>query len=92
MPHVPFLVPGYGSQGGDAASVSAAFDGDGLGAVVNSSRGINFAYRQQPFVEQFSEDQWESAVEAATKQMIADLARGTPCDQLGSPSQPATDH
>ncbi|MEO1997424.1 MAG: orotidine-5'-phosphate decarboxylase [Planctomycetaceae bacterium] len=92
MPHVPFLVPGYGSQGGDAASVSAAFDGNGLGAVVNSSRGINFAYRQQPFVEQFTEDQWESAVEAATLQMIADLAHGTPCDQWGPPSQPTTDH
>ena len=82
MPHVPFLVPGYGSQGGDAASVSAAFDPQGFGALVNSSRGINFAYRQSPYDEQFGENQWEAAVEAATQQMIHDLADGTPCGQL----------
>ncbi|MEZ6147841.1 MAG: hypothetical protein R3B91_20905 [Planctomycetaceae bacterium] len=39
MPHVPLLVPGYGSQGGAAADVVGAFDVEGLGAVVNSSRG-----------------------------------------------------
>jgi len=46
MPATPLLVPGYGAQGGGAEDVAAAFDKDGLGAVVNSSRGIIFAYEQ----------------------------------------------
>jgi orotidine-5'-phosphate decarboxylase len=51
MPQSPFLVPGYGAQGGGAADVVHAFDKDGLGAVVNSSRGIIFAHEksQLPF-------------------------------------------
>lgn len=43
MPSVPFLVPGYGAQGGTAADVAGAFDEDGNGAYVNSSRGIIYA-------------------------------------------------
>jgi orotidine-5'-phosphate decarboxylase len=74
MPHVPFLVPGYGSQGGAAADVVAAFNIDGLGAVINNSRGINFAFRAKGYDEQFGPRRWEAAAEAATKQMIADLA------------------
>jgi orotidine-5'-phosphate decarboxylase len=73
MPHVPLLVPGYGSQGGTAADVAAAFDRDGLGAVVNSSRAINFAYRDKQYAETFGADRWEAAAEAATRKMIADL-------------------
>ncbi|MBT4867192.1 MAG: orotidine-5'-phosphate decarboxylase [Planctomycetaceae bacterium] len=82
MPHVPLLVPGYGSQGGTAADVAAGFSPDGLGALVNSSRGINFAFRSEPFASQFGEDNWEQAAEAATKQMIADLAEHTPAGAL----------
>lgn len=74
MPHVPLLVPGYGSQGGTAADVAAAFDNEGLGAVINSSRAINFAYRDKAYAEQFGPDRWEEATEAATRKMIADLA------------------
>lgn len=44
MPHAWFLVPGYGAQGGTAADVAGAFDANGLGAVVNNSRGIIFAH------------------------------------------------
>ncbi|MEX0727197.1 MAG: orotidine-5'-phosphate decarboxylase [Planctomycetaceae bacterium] len=73
MPHVPLLVPGYGSQGGTAADVAAAFDAQGLGALVNNSRGINFAFRQEPYRSQFSPDEWELAVAAATQKMIAEL-------------------
>ena len=79
MPHAPLLVPGYGSQGGTAADVAAAFDDEGLGAVVNSSRGIIFAYRKGPNAERFGPDRWEDAVAAATHDMIADLAANTPC-------------
>jgi orotidine-5'-phosphate decarboxylase len=74
MPHAPLLVPGYGSQGGTAADVAAAFDARGLGALINSSRAINFAYRAAPYAEQFGPNQWEAAAEAATRQMIAELA------------------
>ena len=42
MPHSLILVPGYGAQGGDEAAVRAAFNADGLGALINSSRGIIF--------------------------------------------------
>lgn len=75
MPHTQFLVPGYGSQGGTAQDVAAAFDSAGLGAVINSSRGIIFAHKRAPFAQQFGPLQWEAAVEAATRDMIADLGQ-----------------
>ena len=77
MPHAPLLVPGYGSQGGAAADVAAAFTPTGMGALVNNSRGINFAYRAAPYADQFGPRQWEAAAEAATRRMIADLAEFT---------------
>jgi orotidine-5'-phosphate decarboxylase len=83
MPGVPLLVPGYGSQGAGAGDVAAAFAPDGLGALINSSRGINFAYRREPYAEQFGESRWEEAIEAATVEMIADLAESTPAGGLG---------
>lgn len=43
MPHVPFLIPGYGAQGGKAADIAHGFLPDGTGALVNSSRGILYA-------------------------------------------------
>lgn len=73
MPHVPLLVPGYGSQGAGAGDVVPAFNSQGLGALVNNSRGINFAYEQSPYSQQFGPDHWEDAVEAATRQMIQEL-------------------
>ena len=82
MPHAPLLVPGYGSQGGAASDVAAAFTPTGLGALVNNSRGINFAYRAAPYAEQFGPRQWEAAAEAATRRMIADLAQCTPARSL----------
>lgn len=47
MPHTFFLVPGYGAQGGGANDVAYAFDKNGLGAIVNSSRGIMCAYKKE---------------------------------------------
>ncbi|HET6423933.1 MAG TPA: orotidine-5'-phosphate decarboxylase [Planctomycetaceae bacterium] len=85
MPHVPLLIPGYGSQGGTAADVAGGFDSAGLGAVVNNSRGINFAHRSGKFAVEFGEQRWEAAVEAATRQMIADLAAHTPAGKLTGP-------
>ncbi len=71
MPEVPFLVPGYGAQGGRAADVAGAFRPDGSGAVVNSSRGITCAFRPD-------DPDWEGAIVAATKATIADLAAHVP--------------
>ena len=47
MPHTFFLVPGYGAQGGGAQGLVGAFDANGLGAIVNSSRAIMCAYQKE---------------------------------------------
>ena len=73
MPSAPFLVPGYGAQGGTVKDVAKAFNPDGSGALVNNSRGIIFAHLKEPFKSQFGEARWQDAVESATKQMIAEL-------------------
>lgn len=57
LPHTFFLVPGYGAQGGGAKDVAPAFDKNGLGAVINSSRGIMCAYKKGDY----SEDQYAEA-------------------------------
>ena len=46
-PHTFFLVPGYGAQGGGADDVAPAFDKNGLGAIINSSRGIMCAWQKE---------------------------------------------
>lgn len=51
MPHTFFLVPGYGAQGGAADDVAPAFDENGLGAIVNSSRGIMCAWQKENCAE-----------------------------------------
>jgi orotidine-5'-phosphate decarboxylase len=66
LPEVVFLVPGFGAQGGGADDVRPAFRGDGLGAVVNSSRGVLF-----PFAPEAKD--WEAKVEAAAKATVAAL-------------------
>lgn len=83
MPHTWFLVPGYGSQGGTAADVAAAFDPQGTGAIVNNSRGIIFAHARSPYKERFGPAAWQEAVEAATRDMIDQLRAETPAGELG---------
>ncbi len=78
MPHTLFLVPGFGSQGGTARDVAAAFDAAGRGAVVNNSRGIIFAHALKPYSERFGAARWQEAVEAATRDMIEQLRAETP--------------
>lgn len=82
MPHAWILVPGYGSQGGTARDVAAGFDGAGLGAIVNNSRGIIFAHARREYSQQFGEARWQSAVEAATLDMIQQLRAETPAGHL----------
>ena len=82
MPHTLFLVPGFGSQGGTARDVAAAFDAHGFGAVVNNSRGIIFAHRAKPYCDRFGPARWQEAVEAATRDMIEQLRADTPAGRL----------
>jgi orotidine-5'-phosphate decarboxylase len=82
MPHVIFLVPGYGSQGGTAKDCAAAFDSQGLGAVINNSRGLIFAHAKKPYAEKFGAAKWQAAVEAAARDMIAELRAETTAGRL----------
>ena len=52
LPHTFFLVPGYGAQGGGAEDAKNAFDANGLGAIINSSRGIMCAWKKQGLTEE----------------------------------------
>jgi orotidine-5'-phosphate decarboxylase len=83
MPHTWFLVPGFGSQGGTAADVAAAFDDRGRGAIVNNSRGIIFAHSRAEYADRFGAAKWQEAVEAATRAMIDDLRSAVPALRTG---------
>lgn len=82
MQHTWLLVPGFGSQGGTARDVAGGFDEQGLGAVINSSRGIIFAHAREPYRDRFSPGGWQDAVAAATRDMIAELQAETPAGKL----------
>jgi orotidine-5'-phosphate decarboxylase len=69
MPHTPFLVPGYGAQGATAEDVKLCFDAQGLGAIVNSSRGIVYAYQREPYASRFGENDFAGAARAAAQDM-----------------------
>ena len=70
MPNQFFLVPGYGAQGAGAEEVRPCFNVDGMGALINSSRGINYAYLKGT---QYSENDFEDAAREATIEMKNDL-------------------
>jgi orotidine-5'-phosphate decarboxylase len=72
MPHTYFLVPGYGAQGAGAADVQACFNADGYGAIINSSRAIMYAYRQQAY-RTFGEERYPEASRAAVLAMREEL-------------------
>jgi orotidine-5'-phosphate decarboxylase len=82
MPHAWLLIPGYGAQGAAAADVAAGFDSRGLGAIVNSSRAIIFAHSRPEFRSPSRDDQWQKAIEAATREMIDQLRSDTPAGRL----------
>ncbi|MCC7084449.1 MAG: orotidine-5'-phosphate decarboxylase [Pirellulales bacterium] len=81
MPHAWLLIPGFGSQGGTAKGVAGGFDCDGLGAMINNSRGIIFAHQRAEYAS-FGQARWQDAVEAATKKMIAALRAETSAGKL----------
>ena len=72
MPKTLILVPGYGAQGGKGADLVHYFNEDGLGAIVNSSRGIIAAYKQEQYAR-FSPENLADASRQAVLDMIADI-------------------
>ncbi len=81
IPGVFFLVPGYGAQGGHAETVASAFDEQGLGALINSSRDLIFAH-QRPEIQREVGDDWHAAVSLAVDLMNAELRDRTAMGQL----------
>lgn len=72
MPNTYILVPGYGAQGGKAKDLVHYFNKDGLGAIVNSSRGIIAAYKQEAYAK-FTPEHFEEASRQAVMDMIEDI-------------------
>ena len=72
MPKAYILVPGYGAQGGQGKDLVHFFNEDGLGAIVNSSRGIIAAYKQEKYAE-IGEANFADASRRAGEDMIADI-------------------
>ena len=72
MPKAYILVPGYGAQGGKGKDLVHFFNEDGLGAIVNSSRGIIAAYTQEQYAK-FGAENFGDASRAAVETMIADI-------------------
>ena len=72
MPKAYILVPGYGAQGGKGKDLVHFFNEDGLGAIVNSSRGIIAAYKQEQYAK-FGDEYFGDASRAAVETMIADI-------------------
>ena len=73
MPKSYILVPGYGAQGGTGKDLVHFFNEDGLGALVNSSRGIIAAYKQEKYAK-FGAENFAEASRAAVEDMRADIA------------------
>ena len=70
MPHTFFLVPGYGAQGGKGSDLKGFFDKNGLGCIVNSSRGITSAYKKD---SRFGEHNYQEAAREAAMAMKKDI-------------------
>ena len=73
MPKAYILVPGYGAQGGQGKDLMHFFNEDGLGAIVNSSRGIIAAWKQEKYAS-FGAEAFGDASRAAVEDMVADIA------------------
>lgn len=78
MPSTWFLIPGFGAQGGAASEIVPAWDAQGLGGIVNSSRKIIFAYRDAAYASKFHEANWKGAVSAAIDDARAAFAAAHP--------------
>ena len=72
MPRTLILVPGYGAQGGKGSDLKAFFNEDKLGAIVNSSRGIIAAYKNEKYAS-FGSENYADASRAAVIDMLDDI-------------------
>ena len=78
MPKSYILVPGYGAQGGKGADLVHFFNKDGLGAIVNSSRGIIAAYKQEKYA-QYGAEHFGEASRTAVEDMVKDITGALDC-------------
>ena len=72
-PNTFFLIPGYGAQGGKAEDIALAFDKNGLGGIVNSSRGLMCAYKSEIWKDKYSEEEFDKATRAEAIRMREEL-------------------
>ena len=74
LPNTFFLVPGYGAQGAMAKDIVVNFDSKGGGAVVNSSRGLMFAYKNERWTQKYSSSRWADATHDEAERAQKELA------------------
>ncbi len=72
-PNTFFLIPGYGAQGGTAKDIAYGFDKNGIGGIVNSSRGLMCAYKSDLWKEKYTEMDFEKATRAEAIRMREEL-------------------
>ena len=72
-PHTFFLIPGYGAQGGKADDIALGFDENGIGGIVNSSRGLMCAYKSDLWKDKYTEEEFEKATRAEAIRMRDEL-------------------
>lgn len=73
MPHAFFLIPGYGAQGGKAEDIALGFDKNGIGGIVNASRSLMCAYKQDRWKDIYTEEQFAEATRAEAIRMRDEL-------------------
>ncbi len=73
MPNAYFLVPGYGAQGATAKDIKHCFNPDGLGAIINASRSILYAYNSSPWREKYGVNGWKDATLEAVIKMNEEI-------------------
>lgn len=74
-PSTFFLIPGYGAQGGKPEDIALGFDKNGIGGIVNSSRGLMYAYKSELWKDKFSEKEYSKATRAEDIRMKEELNR-----------------
>ena len=72
-PHTFFLIPGYGAQGGKAEDIALGFDENGIGGIVNSSRGLMCAYKSDLWKDKYTEEDFAKATRAEAIRMRDEL-------------------
>ena len=72
-PHTFFLIPGYGAQGGKAEDIALGFDENGIGGIVNSSRGLMCAYKSELWKDKYTEEDFAKATRAEAIRMRDEL-------------------